>query len=178
MRLFQFIDDDGKRSVGAAAQDGTDRAVRLNGYESVYALASEALAQQVSLESLIREAGAAVTVDVEALLAARLLRLPVDHPEPARCTVSGTGLTHLGSASTRDEMAHGATQAGARKSNSMRMYAWGLERGRPADGEVGVEPEWFYKGDGNCLVAAGEPLVRPHFAEDAGEEPELAGVYL
>src|SRR5206468_4094693 len=36
----------------------------------------------------------------------------------------------------------------------------------------------FYKGDGSCLVASGEPLVSPAFALDGGEEPEIAGIYL
>src|SRR3546814_342545 len=39
-------------------------------------------------------------------------------------------------------------------------------------------PEWFYKGDGSSLVAPGAPLSSPDFALDAGEEPEIAGIYL
>src|SRR5690606_29117542 len=42
----------------------------------------------------------------------------------------------------------------------------------------GVQPEWFYKGDGSQLRATGEDLVSPAFALDGGEEPELAGIYL
>jgi hypothetical protein len=42
----------------------------------------------------------------------------------------------------------------------------------------GVQPEWFYKGDGRSLVAPEQPLISPHFALDAGEEPELAGLYV
>jgi hypothetical protein len=49
--------------------------------------------------------------------------------------------------------------------------------GKAAAGE-GVQPEWFYKGDGSCLVAPGAPLLSPAFAQDAGEEPEIAGIYL
>jgi len=41
-----------------------------------------------------------------------------------------------------------------------------------------VQPEWFYKGDGSILVGPGQPLVSPGFALDAGEEPEIAGVYI
>jgi hypothetical protein len=43
---------------------------------------------------------------------------------------------------------------------------------------VGVQPEWFYKGDGSCLIAPNAPLPSPDFALDAGEEPEIAGIYL
>jgi hypothetical protein len=62
--------------------------------------------------------------------------------------------------------------------DSMRMFQWGLEGGRPAPGEFGVSPEWFYKGTGSALRAHGEPLEVPPYAEDGGEEPEIAGVYL
>jgi hypothetical protein len=54
----------------------------------------------------------------------------------------------------------------------------GLEGGKPADGTPGVQPEWFYKGDGSCLVAPGGVLAAPDFALDAGEEPEIAGIYV
>jgi hypothetical protein len=60
----------------------------------------------------------------------------------------------------------------------MRMFLEGVEGGKPAAGQIGQQPEWFYKGDGSQLVAPGAPLAMPHFAKDGGEEPELAGVYL
>ncbi len=62
--------------------------------------------------------------------------------------------------------------------DSMRMFQWGVERGRPAEGEVGIAPEWFYKGDGSVLRGPFEPLAIPPYAEDGGEEAELAGIYL
>jgi hypothetical protein len=63
-------------------------------------------------------------------------------------------------------------------SDSMRMYQWGLEGGRPAPGQIGVQPEWFYKGPGTILRAHGEPLEVPAFALDGGEEAEVAGAYV
>jgi hypothetical protein len=59
----------------------------------------------------------------------------------------------------------------------MRVYRWGLEGGRPAPGEIGVAPEWFYKGNGSILAGHLDPLEIPAFAEDGGEEAEIAGVY-
>jgi len=59
-------------------------------------------------------------------------------------------------------------------SDSMKMFRMGLEGGKPAAGQVGVQPEWFYKGDGRSIVAPESPLLSPEFAADAGEEPELA----
>jgi len=55
---------------------------------------------------------------------------------------------------------------------------WGTEGGSPSAGEIGVQPEWFYKGDGSILRAHREPLTVPAFAEDGGEEAEVAGAYL
>jgi len=62
--------------------------------------------------------------------------------------------------------------------DSMRMYRWGLEGGKPSAGSIGRPPEWFYKGDGSILRAYNEPLEVPAYAEDGGEEPEIAAVYL
>ena len=60
----------------------------------------------------------------------------------------------------------------------MRMFLMGEEGGKPAPGVAGVQPEWFYKGDGSILAAPGAPLAMPAFAEDGSEEPEIAGIYL
>ena len=52
-------------------------------------------------------------------------------------------------------------------------------RGRaPAAGEIGIAPEWFYKGNGFMLQAPFAPLTIPAYAEDGGEEAELAGIYV
>lgn len=100
---------------------------------------------------------------------------PVTHPEPARLHATGTGLTHLGSASARDAM-HQAPQAA--ETDSMRMFRMGVEGGRPEGEAVGVQPEWFWKGNGLTVAGSGHDLVSPAFALDAGEEPEIAGIYL
>jgi hypothetical protein len=41
-----------------------------------------------------------------------------------------------------------------------------------------VQPEWFYKGNGTIVAAPGAPIPSPAFAKDAGEEPEMAGIYV
>jgi hypothetical protein len=58
------------------------------------------------------------------------------------------------------------------------MFHWGMEGGRPAPGEIGISPEWFYKGYGSIVQAQGEPLVVPAYADDGGEEAEIAVVYV
>src|SRR3546814_11043644 len=73
---------------------------------------------------------------------------------------------------------HRAATEAAHQTDSMKMFLMGVDGGKPADGGIGVQPEWFYKGDGAALIAPGAPLPSPDLALDAGEEPELAGIYL
>ena len=73
---------------------------------------------------------------------------------------------------------HKKLEEPAALTDSMKMFKMGLENGKPAKGQEGVQPEWFYKGDGSTLVAPGGDLVSPAFALDGGEEPEIVGVYL
>jgi hypothetical protein len=111
--------------------------------------------------------------------AERRLLAPLDHPDPAHCLVTGTGLTHLGSADARDSMHKKVAEQGeAALSDSMKMFKWGLEGGKPAGGGVGVAPEWFYKGDGGIVTAPEQAFEMVDFAEDGGDEAELVGLYL
>lgn len=166
--LIQFSRD-GRRGVAALDESGHARV--LAGTETVLELAHEALAAGVSLAALAgQRAGDALDISAVTLLT------PVDHPDAAHCVVTGTGLTHLGSAEGRDKM-HKAAATG-QATDSMRMFLMGLEGGKPDAGRAGVQPEWFYKGDGSILVAHGADLTQPCFAADGGEEPEIAGIYL
>ncbi len=83
---------------------------------------------------------------------------PLLHPDPAHLHLTGTGLTHLGSASTRAAMHAKAPQD---ETDSMKMFRMGVEGGKPANGQPGVQPEWFYKGTGHALVAPGARWPRP-----------------
>jgi hypothetical protein len=175
MRLIQIGNAQGERRVCLVEDDR----LRLVGeYDSVYALAQAALDDEATLAATVNRHLTSDELGYDAIYEGRSawrILLPIDHPdEPARCMVSGTGLTHKGSAANRQAM-HAADTA---MTDSMRMFQWGLEGGRPAPGEVGVSPEWFYKGPGTILRAYGQPLEVPDYAEDGGEEGELAGVYL
>lgn len=174
VRLLQHRASDGTRRV-IAATDGAARFVR--GFSDVRSLAEAAIARGIGLAALVEEAGFDETVDLNAAAAAGELLAPIDHVDPAHVVVTGTGLTHLGSAEGRDKM-HRAAASGEKLTDSMRMFLEGLEGGKPAPGATGQQPEWFYKGDGAHLVSTGAPLTMPAFAQDGGEEPELAGIYL
>lgn len=172
MHLVQFRHADGRRGV-ALLSDDPSAAATLQGVSSTYELAREALARGTSLAAAA-QSHAGDPID---LLAGDIELLPpVDHPDPAHCLLTGTGLTHLGSAEGRDKMHQPA--AGGAMTDSMRMFNLGLEGGKPEGGPPGVQPEWFYKGDGSCLVAPNAPIVSPHFALDGSEEPEMAGIYI
>jgi len=151
----------------------------LRGVPSTYALAKLALERGTTLPRYIEEMKSDETLDYDRVYhgeSSWLLLPPIDHPEPARSLVSGTGLTHLGSAKNRNAMHGGA--ADAAETDSMKMFRWGIEGGKPEPGKIGTPPEWFFKGTGNILHGHGEALEVPDHAEEGGEEAEIAGVYL
>jgi hypothetical protein len=152
----------------------------LDGVDSTHAAATLAIDTGESLSALVQRLATGPTLDYDAVYEGRSawrLLPPLDHPgEPARCIVSGTGLTHLGSARDRNAMHNGITLEDA--TDSMRMFQAGLEGGRPSPGQIGVAPEWFYKGVGTMLRGHGDELIVPRFAEGGGEEAEIAGVYV
>ncbi len=146
---------------------------------SIYSLAQEAITTGAKLTALVQKKLSNDALDYDPIYKGesdwRVL-LPIDHPdEPTRCLVSGTGLTHLGSARDRQDM-HAI--AAENLTDSMKMFRWGIEGGRPADGQIGTPPEWFYKGTATLLRAHNEPLDVPPYADDGGEEAEIAGIYI
>ncbi|MBU1304125.1 MAG: GguC protein [Alphaproteobacteria bacterium] len=176
MNLIQFFDVNGNRAV-AAVEGGVARIV--NGAASVYELSMAALDGHSGLAGIVAAKGLGETVDRAAILAEGRMLSPIDHPDPAHLYVTGTGLTHLGSAATRDAMhKSNGTKTEADLTDSMKMFQMGLKGGKPAAGEKGVQPEWFYKGNGYSVVRPGHPIPSPGFALDAGEEPEIAGIYV
>jgi hypothetical protein len=176
LRLVQLLDPQGARIVAAATDATGTRGRRVLGTASVFALANAAIAAQSTLAAVLESRRLGEEIDLEQALREGRILIPVDHPDAACTFLTGTGLTHLGSADARDRMHAKAHSADA--SDSMKMFRMGLEGGKPTAGAVGVQPEWFYKGDGRSVVGPEQPLLSPDFALDAGEEPELAGIYL
>jgi hypothetical protein len=176
MRLIQFRDGE-NRHVAVIGDDGNS-AKTLAKVATVYELAMTALAMDRPLASLAGELATGGTVDYAKLLMDNKVLAPLDHPEPARFLVTGTGLTHTGSAAARDKM-HALTKAaGAAESDSIKMFRMGVEGGKPPAGKIGVPPEWFFKGTGACIVAPGQALTVPGFGLTGGEEPEVVGLYI
>ncbi|HEV7136261.1 MAG TPA: AraD1 family protein [Steroidobacteraceae bacterium] len=181
LRLVQIELGVGARCVAAIDSGhqggGGIPAIRLDGVTSLHQLASAALAEGRSLQDAALARRTAEVLDIRDDAAGIRLLPPIDHPDPAHLYLTGTGLTHLGSAESRDKM-HALAAAGGTQTDSMRMFLDGLKGGKPAGGGIGSQPEWFYKGDGSSVVGTGAALEMPAFSQDGGEEPEIAGIYL
>lgn len=197
MRIIQFENAAGQASLGVVRGEHVLSITAQNpSLYSVYAAFDAAERSGKRLPELLQEivdhAWEGGVLSYPELLAMGKVRTPIGE-EPllnpkARLLVSGTGLTHTGSALQRDEMHKKETAPGAGrpsatrlagpKSDSRKMFELGLAGGRPGQGQRGTAPEWFYKGDARILRGPNEPLDIPCFAPDGGEEPEMAGVYI
>jgi hypothetical protein len=181
LRLIQLRNGN-IRKIGVVDEP---RVKLLSEFASIYDMARTAINSGVKLSALAQRHDTDESLDYDEVYGGgsewRILPA-ADHPEePSRCLVTGTGLTHMASAKNRDAMhAKNPDQPAQMEtlSDSMKMFRWGVDGGRPEPGRIGVAPEWFYKGCGDVLRAHSEPLITPRYAEDGGEEPEVAGVYL
>jgi hypothetical protein len=174
LHLVQIRPPAGARAVVAVTEEG---AAVVPGVESTYQLATAAMRLGHTLRELVANGAKGAAVDLDALLASGAVLPPIDHPDPAHMMITGTGLSHLGSAEGRDKM-HRSLDTAAQMTDSMRMFRAGLDGGKPPTGQRGVQPEWFWKGDGSTVVAPEGTLFSPDFALDAGEEPEIVGIYI
>jgi hypothetical protein len=176
-RLIQIQKENGRERRVALVEEPHLRL--LGEVSSIYALTHVAISAGIKLSDAARQRATQHLLEYDSIYGgdSEWHILPaIDHPEEsARCLVSGTGLTHLGSARDRQSM---HTSASELETDSMKMFRWGIEAGRPSPGRIGTSHEWFYKGTGSSLHAHGEPLDVPAYAEDGGEEAEIAGIYL
>src|SRR5690606_41914066 len=122
MFLSQLLLPDGGRAV--ALRDG-DAAHLVPGMDSTRALVLDAIAAGRSLAGEVQARCQGAPVDLGAALAEGRMLLPLDHPDPAHLHLTGTGLTHLSSAATRNTM-H-AKLDGDELTDSMKMFRMGLE---------------------------------------------------
>ena len=148
--------------------------------QSVYQLFTTIINEDKSADTFIRSQRSVLVVRYDDIYNGRSgwkILPPADCPEDGmKCLLSGTGLTHKASADNRQKMHE--RQHSDQLTDSMKMYLLGEQGGKPEAGSIGVQPEWFYKGNGLALNAHGDELVVPAYADDGGEEPEIAGVYL
>jgi len=152
----------------------------INNFNSIYDLANKALENEGSLTSLVENNLSGISLEYDAIYHGNSewkILPPFDHPTDVnRLMLAGTGLTHKASAENRQKM-HEA-EVISELTDSMKIYLTGLEGGKPEKGKIGVQPEWFYKGNGSILRAHDEVLEIPRYGNDGGEEPEIAGIYM
>jgi hypothetical protein len=177
MNLVQFLDVHGNRLIGSPSDDQSTLRI-LDRFYSVYELANQAIRTGGTLAELATQHLSDRTELYDQVIRERRVLVPFDHPDPARCWVSLTGLTHLGSASSRDAMHAKLAGDPDQLTDSMKMFRLGYEGGKPKSGEIGAQPEWAFKGDGQCVVNPEHTIMSPAFANDGGEEAELTGLYL
>ena len=183
MRLVQFLDTNSRRAVGMVGAGGDSLHI-VGQADSVRKLALEANRLATTLGAIVDDRAGDEAVDYAAVIAEGRLLPPLDHPDPAHCFVTGTGLTHLGSAKARDAMHVDDEKEETEAENSvpltdsMRMFNWGLEGGKPPAGQISVQPEWFYKGTSFCVAAPEQALELPTYGLDGGDEAELVGLYV
>ena len=177
LRLIQFLNENGQPRAGWVTPDGSSVG-GLGSFGSTFDLAQAALAAGQTLEAFAEAHKSSATLPYSNLLSAKRVLPPLTHPDPSRCLVSGTGLTHYGSASARDAMHQKLAANAGTLTDTMQMFKWGVDGGRPIGGQPGAQPEWFYKGNGDIVVGCGGSLPSPDFALDGGEEPEIVGLYL
>ena len=130
MRLVQFKDGKGDVRVATVAEDGNSL-IPLAGVAGTYGLAMEAANSGRSLADLVNERAKDDAVDYDRVVTEGRLLAPIHHPDPAHCFMTGTGLTHLGSASTRSSMHEKTAGDEEQLTDSMKMFKWGLEGGKP-----------------------------------------------
>lgn len=174
MRLIQFINSNRERKVGIVENN---RVQVLQGVHSTYQLFHEAVTNKTSPDNQALQLASGHYEDYEQLIKQDQILVPLDHPDPYHTWLTGTGLTHLGSAASRNSM-HQKLETKKDLTDSMKMFQMGVENGKMQGNTPASQPEWFYKGNGLSVVHPGQALSSPPFALDGGEEPEIVGLYI
>jgi hypothetical protein len=146
---------------------------------STYELFQKLIEENQTLEKAILARASGHYIDYAPLIAQNRVQLPFAHPDPYHTWITGTGLTHLGSAASRNAMHEKMNSTSEQaQTDSMKMFRMGVQNGKMTGQQPASQPEWFYKGNGLMAVPPGGELPSPEFALDEGEEPEIAGLYL
>lgn len=176
MRLLQFLDKKGLATVGMVEDD---KIFIIDKAGTAFELFTSIINNDKKIEEVVFERVTQQYEDYERLIVENRILLPISHPDPYHTWITGTGLTHLGSAASRDEMHKKINQESeGNLSDSMKMFNMGLANGKMQGKNHASQPEWFFKGNGLMAVPPGGTLAAPSFALDGGEEPEVAGIYI
>ena len=148
MRIVQFIDEKNEKRVAKVDGNNIIPTVKPS---STFDYVQKAITDNKSLRDIINDDLSSEDINYKKIIDEKRILAPIDHPDTSKFLITGTGLTHLGSADARDEM-HKAEQTDeSQKTDTMKMFELGLKGGKPEMGKSGVQPEWFYKGDGTTV---------------------------
>ena len=172
MRLSQLLDETGQKIVCATDANGISR--KLSGTAGLRELAVAALEKKTKLPDMIKARVTDDVIDLAAALEEDRILSPIDHPDPAHVLVSGSGLSHKSWVALEPD--HGADES--KWPDHFKTLMLGQRGGKPARGDWGAQPEWFYKGNGEILVPPGGVVEHPFYGDGPGEEAEIAGVYM
>ena len=172
MNLVQLQFENKSRAVGIINENKiinlTAKDIRLN---TTYKVLEKVINESLDLEGFLQEQIKDSTefnfnydelLETPSNFGVKILP-PLDHPDPYRLFISGTGLTHTGSVKSRDMM-HNENDEKKDETDSAKMFQMGLKGGKPTEGKIGVAPEWFYKGNGFNLKGHKENLLLPDFS--------------
>ena len=99
IKLIQFINDNGLPGVGVV---NGDKIEILSGFKSTYDLFVETQQASSKIEDVIPGLLSGEYEDYDIISKEQRLLLPLRHPDPYHTWITGTGLTHLGSAASRN----------------------------------------------------------------------------
>ena len=186
MKLIQLSNVDNSRIVGLVLENKVFNITKANNeFETTYKLINYSITNNQNLDELLNkllDKANPIDFSYDEILNSNnknelpKILVPIDHPDPYRLFISGTGLTHTGSVKSRDMM-HNDNEEKKDQTDSAKMFQMGIEGGKPEEGKIGVAPEWFYKGNGTNLKGPNDLLEIPNFSLDGGEEPEVVGCY-
>ena len=186
MKLVQLSNVDNSRIVGLVLENKVFNITKVNNeFETTYKLINYSITNNQNLDELLNkllDKANPIDFSYDEILNSNnknelpKILVPIDHPDPYRLFISGTGLTHTGSVKSRDMM-HNDNEEKKDQTDSAKMFQMGIEGGKPEEGKIGVAPEWFYKGNGTNLKGPNDLLEIPNFSLDGGEEPEVVGCY-
>ena len=159
MKIIQFLKDN-KCNVGYVENDKVNI---IKNFNLSYDLFNEAINSGEKIENLIESNKSNEILDYQEIYNSNSLLPPITHKDPSHFYVTGTGLTHLGSADSRNKM-HATKEE--EMTDSMKMFKIGIEGGKPEKGNIGAQPEWFYKGNGQNIYAPTDKIYIQDFSLD------------
>jgi len=125
--------------VGVTSDDGHVRTIR--GATTTYDLATEAIRKKQSIERIIEDRISNEKDTMTEIISEKRIHVPFHHPDPYHQIITGTGLSHLGSASARNSMHAKLSQDESSMTDSMKMFKWGLDGGKPNATDIGTQAE-------------------------------------